>query len=68
MNTQPKKCFLCKTYNTHKFRRNRGLCVFNIVFGTEREGGLLRGESTRPKALLKTSCGFIELFCDNIVP
>lgn len=51
MNTQPKKCFLCKTYNTHKFRRNRGLCVFNIVFGTDREGGLLRGESTRPKAV-----------------
>lgn len=49
--TRTKKCFLRKTCNTHKFGRNGGWCVFNIVFGADREGGLLRGESAQPRAL-----------------
>lgn len=52
------------------------MCVggcFNIAFGSSERVvcSVEKAHGARirlPKALLKSSCGFIELFCDNIVP
>lgn len=74
MSQTPKSASFARLATPINLGEDGAVCVFNIVFGTDGEGGLLRGESARPealsakKALLKTSCGFIELSCHNIVP